>query len=344
MESSPNPSSRITIRDIAKKAGVHFTTVSMALHDNPRLRAETREKVQKVAREMGYQPDPMLSALNAYRLAKGTPQYKATIAWINNWPVQKDLRANIAFNEYYQGAWLRAQELGYKIEEFWLREEGMNADKLNRILHARGIQGLLMPPQPLPKTRPPVDFSDYSAVTFGYTMQPSVLHVVTNYHFHSINLALDHMYQLGYRRIGVFASKDWDDKVGNAWLAGLLLAKRKYPDLTLLSPLLNKRFEFDRKELISTHKLDAVISFTRDYYDLLERGYVIPGDLGFASLDVGMNDTEVSGVYENDLLIGIKAFDVLVGMLHRGERGLPKVPVSTLVEGEWRPGKTLRQL
>jgi LacI family transcriptional regulator len=175
-------------------------------------------------------------------------------------------------------------------------------------------------------------------------MQPSVLHVVTNHHFHSINLTMDHLYELGYRRIGIFASRDWDAKVGNAWLAGLLLAKRKYPALQLLSPLLNKRFDFKRDELISTYRLEAVVSFTADLEDLRQRGFSIPGDIGFASLDVSRNDTESSGVYENDLLIGMKAMDVLVGMLHRSERGLPAVPVSTLVEGEWRAGKTLPRL
>jgi LacI family transcriptional regulator len=162
MKSSQKASSRVTVREIAAKAGVHFTTVSLALHNNSRLRAETRERVRKIAEEMGYQPDPMLSALNAYRLAKGTPHYKATIGWINNWPDREALLAHAGFHEYYQGACERANELGYTIEEFWLREEGMAPSKLQRILKARGIQGVLLPPQPSANMQPPIDFTDYS--------------------------------------------------------------------------------------------------------------------------------------------------------------------------------------
>lgn len=344
MKSPNKPLHRVTIREIAARAGVHFTTVSLALHNNAKLRPETRGKVQQIAREMGYQPDPMLAALNAYRLAKGPPHYQATIAWINNWPDRFELLRHEGFHEYYRGACERAQELGYAIEEFWLREKGMSQEKLRGILRARGIHGLLLPPQPYSNTQPPLDFTDYSAVTFGYSMQPSILHVVTTNHFHSINLMMDNLHALGYRRIGMFSSPDWDAKVGNAWLAGLLLAKRKHPELQLLSPLLNKRFAFNREELIATHRLDAVISYTSDLPPLRKLGYDIPGELGFASLDLTTSDTDVSGICENNLLIGKKAVDVLVGMIHRSERGVPDIPVTTLVEGKWHPGHTLRRL
>ena len=50
-------SNRVTIRDIAAKAGVHFTTVGLALRDSPRLSAATRKKIQKMAAKMGYAPD-----------------------------------------------------------------------------------------------------------------------------------------------------------------------------------------------------------------------------------------------------------------------------------------------
>ncbi len=51
------------------------------------------------------------------------------------------------------------------------------------------------------------------------------------------------------------------------------------------------------------------------------------------------SDPRLSGASQNDFLIGKIAMDVLVGMIQRGERGLPKVPVRTLVDGTWIPGK-----
>ncbi|MDQ6421549.1 LacI family DNA-binding transcriptional regulator [Paenibacillus sp. LHD-117] len=47
----------VTIKDIAKRAGVSFSTVSKALLDNPSIKAATKERVWGIAREMGYQPN-----------------------------------------------------------------------------------------------------------------------------------------------------------------------------------------------------------------------------------------------------------------------------------------------
>ncbi len=47
----------VTIYDIAREAGLSHATVSMALRDLPRVRQSTRERVQSLARKMGYSPN-----------------------------------------------------------------------------------------------------------------------------------------------------------------------------------------------------------------------------------------------------------------------------------------------
>ncbi|TDL39696.1 LacI family DNA-binding transcriptional regulator [Arthrobacter nitrophenolicus] len=49
----------VTIGDIAKRAGVAPSTVSRALSNPDRVNAETREKIQKIAAELGYIPSPL---------------------------------------------------------------------------------------------------------------------------------------------------------------------------------------------------------------------------------------------------------------------------------------------
>ena len=63
---------RVTQQDVALRAGVHRTAVSLALKKHPSIPAETRERIEAVAAEMGYVPDPMLSALAAYRGSRRT--------------------------------------------------------------------------------------------------------------------------------------------------------------------------------------------------------------------------------------------------------------------------------
>lgn len=57
----------ITIKDIAKAAGVSHTTVSRALNSNPVISLETTERIQQLAREMGYVPSAVAQSLLSRR-------------------------------------------------------------------------------------------------------------------------------------------------------------------------------------------------------------------------------------------------------------------------------------
>jgi LacI family transcriptional regulator len=54
---------RSTINDVARIAGVSKKTVSRVINRSPLLNEETREKVEKVIRELGYVPNPQARAL-----------------------------------------------------------------------------------------------------------------------------------------------------------------------------------------------------------------------------------------------------------------------------------------
>jgi len=54
---------KVTIKDVAKAAGVSASTVSRALHDNSRISPEVRQRVQQVAREMDFHPNQMARSL-----------------------------------------------------------------------------------------------------------------------------------------------------------------------------------------------------------------------------------------------------------------------------------------
>lgn len=54
----------ITIRDVAKKAGVGVGTVSRVLNDSPSVSSRTRAKVLRAIEEMDYQPNPIARRLS----------------------------------------------------------------------------------------------------------------------------------------------------------------------------------------------------------------------------------------------------------------------------------------
>jgi DNA-binding LacI/PurR family transcriptional regulator len=54
---------RISIKDVAREAGVSVTTVSHALNDKGRLNPDTRTRVREVAERLGYRPNPAARSL-----------------------------------------------------------------------------------------------------------------------------------------------------------------------------------------------------------------------------------------------------------------------------------------
>ncbi len=342
-----NPSHVVTLRDIARATGLHYSTVSLALRDSPRLSPATREKIQGTAHTLGYRPDPMLTALNVYRRASSQPRYQATIGWINNWPRREQLFENPEFLEYFQGASERAERLGYLLEQFWLQEPGMSPERLNRILRARNIQSILLAPLPKPNAIKGIDYQHVSAVCFGYSMQPSVLNVVTNHQFHSMSLLLRHLFGMGYRRPGLCLPTEMDDKAESSYLSSWLLTHWKRPDLGCVPPLL---LDDAREEVVAAplrkwlreHQPDVVIGLAYIGRKTQELGWAVPEQIGFANLSVNLAEPHWSGIYQNNKMIGRGAVDLVVGMLQRGDRGIPEIPIRLSVESTWMPGTTLR--
>lgn len=62
-----SPGRRITIRDVARAAGVSVTTVSAAMSGGGRLSAQTRQRVATAAANLGYTPSPSARHLRTAR-------------------------------------------------------------------------------------------------------------------------------------------------------------------------------------------------------------------------------------------------------------------------------------
>lgn len=341
---------RVTQQDIARKAGVHRATVSMAFKGHPNIPAETRERILKIAAALGYEPDPMLSALAAYRNRRRPATFHGTLAWLVNTAYGFDWRDRTLrphFSDYHDGATERARRYGFRIEIFDFNTPGMTPARIASILRARGIQGILLCPQPRPDTNLEFPWQDFSAVTFGYSLATPRLHTVSATQYRAMRHTVHQLRRLGYRRIGLALDGDHDLRTDHNYLAGYLVEEHLAggPRGAALPALTSPYPDHGAvTRWLRAHRPDAVVTGNYHFLDVLRSlGKRVPEDLGVACPLLPSADTELAGVIENSPEIGSVAVDFLIGMIHRQERGVPKSPQRIHVEGRWLAGRTLRQ-
>lgn len=337
---------RLTIRDIARALGYHYSTVSLALRDDIRLPEKTRRAVQEAAQRMGYRPDPMVQALAFYRAATKPSADHGTLAWLTNERTPQVGR-DYAFYRYVEAANFRAGQLGYRIEEFVLRAPGMTPRRMVQILLARGITGLLVAPQPMGRIRARIrmDWAPFSAVTIGYSLAWPLLHLVANHQFNTAKQAYRKLTSFGYRRIGLAFDNAVNGRSNGGFVGGYLSESARWPEEMRIPPFLYERWNAPSiRKWFRTHKPEALIVHDSDILELAiaDLKIKVPGQIGIVCL------SETSKGYatidQNSHEIGIAAVDLLVSMMHRNERGIPKIPGRFLIEGTWKEGTTVRRV
>ncbi len=338
---------RVTQKDIARKAGVHRATVSMAFKGHPNIPPKTRERILKIATELGYAPDPMLSALAAYRNRKRPATFHGTLAWLTNSAYGFDWRDRTLrphFSDYFEGAKAQAQRYGFQLEIFDFNAPRMTPARLASILAARGVQGVLLCPQPRPETNLDFPWQNFSAVTFGYSLATPHLHTVSATQYRAMRQTVHELRRLGYRRIGLALDGDHDLRTDHNYLAGYLVEEHLAGGGSTVPPLPAPYPDHRAvKQWLRAHQPDAIVTGNYHFLDVLRSlGRRVPDEIGVACPLLPSADTELAGVIENSVQIGSVAVDFLIGMIHRQERGIPENPQRIHVEGRWLAGKTLR--
>ena len=335
---------RPTLRDVARLADCHYSTVSLALHNHPRITPATREKIQAAARQLGYSPDAMLTALAAYRTTRAPLTSHPAIAWLTNHRTRDGWRQYTQCHvDYFEGASSRALERGYRLEHFWLAEPGMTGPRMAEILRARGITGVLLPPQE-DVCAIDFDWASFCTVTFGHTLLRPRMHLVANHEFRTMRILFAELNRRAYRHIGFVAFREHDARVDHNWLAAYLIEQHGLGHGRKLPPLIVDRWndqallhwvERHQPEVIVTKRLEVLAC-------LKQAGYRVPEDVGVAFHSLPEKTKGLSGTKKNSFQIGVMAVDMLVDMLHRNERGSPAYPQMVMIEGSWVEGATLR--
>jgi DNA-binding LacI/PurR family transcriptional regulator len=284
--------------------------------------------------------------LSAYRKTRRPAKFQASLAWLSNYPKGESWKNFPAFRGYFEGATQRARELGYRLEEFRLHTPGMTCARMENILAARNIGGLLVAPQPLSGTTMAFRFDRFSAVTFGYTLVEPQLHVAALHMFRSMENAFRRLIALGYRRPGLALAVESDRRADRQWSAAFWTEQQALPPDCRVPLLLGQPLE--RQSFLAwfrQHRPDVVVAIWPEVLAwLVEAGVTVPEDAGLALLTVPDGGVLYSGIWENPHMIGAKAVEFLVDLTQRNDRGCPQVPLTMLVAGTWVAGKTVRAI
>jgi len=352
--------SRVTMSVVAKQAGVHTTTVSLALRNHPSLPVSTRKRLQLLATQMGYRRDPALSALVAYRRQTRPIKSNLLLAYITHWDTRFGWKDHPAHREFFEGAASKATSLGYQLEHFWLGEPGLTHQRMSRILYSRGISGLIIASHRIEHTAA-LDFewSKFSAVKIDFAPRDQLLHIITNDQRTIISRTVQRVMAAGYRRIGFVMPYWWDEFVDLAWSAGFLAEQQKIAEADRIPilyfstprlpagtvPVFGPDYVVPKDALdswLKSHRPEVIVSlghFVRTSLDAL--GLSIPKDVAFVETFLEKPDGLVAGMHQNCQRVGELAVEILAGQLHQHVYGVPAVPTVTLVEGSWFDGTSL---
>lgn len=336
-------SARVSLRDVAAKAGVSHTTVSLALRNDPRILPATRRKILRLAESLGYQRNAILGDLMGYlRTLKTHPAHSA-LGFLTAWPTRDGWKQAPNHRRFHAGVKARAAELGYALDEFWLHERAMTPARMTGILQARGIKGLIVHSLPDINGRLDLRWQHFASVTKGLTVAVPSMHRVVSSHYDDMQLVVGRLKQKGYKRLGLVLGAAHDLRVGRAWLASYCLYENEVAPADRIPALL-----FPKPSValfarwLREHRPEAVIfadQWVPQWMD--ELGLKAPRDVGLVHLDWSAEHAPMAGIDSNPEALGTAAIDLLVGQLHAHEYGVPVREKVVEVKGRWVAGSTL---
>lgn len=331
----------VTLRLIAERAGVSPMTVSRALGNRRRIADDTRQRILRLAAELGYRPDPELSKLMHHLRGRKRPSFQSVICGITTRPAGTKEPYSDAV---VAGARRQAEARGYGFMVLRVSASREDWTAVPRMLQSRGVQGvLLLPPREPVDLSVLLDWEKFSVVAATSSMIAPEVHRATPHHFANVLLLCRRLTALGYRRIGLVMDREHDLRVNHVFSAaitwhGLNEAPEFVPPLVCEGPVgdaVAPWFQRERPDVI----VATAEVIVRDYARLLRLR--IPGPVGFASTSVKVATDDpplIGGIDETPAAIGATAVDLLASMVERREYGVPASAASTLLAGRWRAG------
>lgn len=342
--------SRVTLSDIAKKVGYSKNTVSLALRGDPQIPAGTRDRIRRMAEELGYQPNAIVAHLMAQLRASQSPRFQAKLALVNANRDPEALRTHPTIPTYVEGCERRAARLGYGFDRFWLHDPAMRAETWIRVLRTRNINGIilvgLMDQNRLPAHLRPVWEGFPTVVTGVRTREPALSFSSVDHHS-LVLTAFENALALGYSRPALVLDDVIDRLVERRFSAGFLTAQESLPQSRRI-PVFRQVNEAWRNPRVfhawlQRHRPDVIFTLYNRVFDWLkEESCRVPEDVGVIQLEWRASRPHIAGMNQHNDVAGEAAVDLVVSQIHNNEHGVPAFPRAAMIGATWVHGTTVR--
>jgi LacI family transcriptional regulator len=334
---------RPTVRSIAVALKLSRSTVSNALRGLPGVKAETSHRVQKAASEMGYSVHPFASEVMSRLRRKDRNKIIGTLGVLEiNEPNQRTIAQN--FNDrLFEGIKVRAAEIGFSVNRWRFGSHSLSLKRLNAILQARGIEGLIFLPSWFEPDYQELDWTKFTAVYLDYLINQPRINTVCSDHYRRIVDALENARARGYTRPGLAVEGRLNERLSGRFVGAYLGYLHDHPEMTRVPPLLVDEFgaevflpwyKANRPDVVITHWLEAPRCMT-------EAGAEIPHRNGYICLNVLGAPPHYSGFDQQPNLLGARAAEMVISQLAHHNRGAPIIPTNTLMPAQWVEGATI---
>lgn len=345
--SESTPRSRATLKDVARVAGYHFTTVSLALRGHPSIPECTRARIAEVAQQLGYERDPVFSALSDLHLKRPARTNSPRLAFVINYGFDNDGNLYPYLQAILDGAHQQAARLGYELEQLVVGEDDHDSHSLEQHLKATGTAGVILAAFQPGFSEVAISWENYAVVKVNAGHMEPHATTVSNDQLRDVRLAFRKMNELGYRRIGLAIGRADEDAARRRHTAGFLLEQTHLPSEQRVPPLIFP-YTYDMATVSGfigrwarRHRLDAVLCNWGNADRLLTHaGFRVPEEIGCACLCIARRATHMAGVCPNLGLVGERAVTLIATQLKSGEIGVPEFAPVTYVESVWKDGST----
>jgi LacI family transcriptional regulator len=339
----------MTIRQLARIAELSPAAVSLALRDSPKISAATVARVKKLAKQHRYAPDARIVGMMTHLRKPRTVRQVACLGVFSFYEHPRPWEQSSHVAKIYRGMQARAEQLGYRVEPFWLRAPHMSVRRFKGVLAARGIEGLLCLGSPNFDEDYPAELSQTAVVTVGLSIRTR-LHRVINDAAKDTMGAMTQLHALGYRRIGLVLGSYEDLRSDHAHSSAYLGWCEYHLGLNHALPILRIN-QVDPPTLLEWVRLqrpDAIVvvhgfdQLQKVKGALVENRFRVPADIGLAAISPIVKGSTLAGMEESPSLMGRLAVEMLVSRIANRDLGIPTFNRIEMVYGGWVDGGSVR--